>query len=148
MKPLSFTGRTLVLATMHGKESVILPPLEARLGVRGVVAPGLNTDQFGTFTGEIPREGSPLEAARRKVLAALDATGARLGVASEGSFGPHPAIPFLAADVELLLLVDRTTGWKSWRRKSRPTPTTAARRAGRWTKWRCLPSGPCFHPTP
>ncbi len=110
MKPLSFTGKTLVLATMHGKEQVILPPLEARLGVRGVVAPGLNTDQFGTFTGEIPREGSPLEAARRKVLAALDATGARLGVASEGSFGPHPAIPFLAADTELLLLVDRDHG--------------------------------------
>ncbi|HEX8531726.1 MAG TPA: DUF6671 family protein, partial [Cytophagales bacterium] len=79
-------------------------------GVRGVVAPGMDTDRFGTFTGEIPREGSPLEAARRKVLAALDATGACLGVASEGSFGPHPTIPFVAADAELLLLVDRDHG--------------------------------------
>lgn len=110
MNASQFNGRTLVIATMHGKEQVILPPLEARLGVRGVVAPGLDTDRFGTFTGEIPREGSPLEAARRKVLAALDATGAGLGIASEGSFGPHPSIPFLAADVELLLLVDRDQG--------------------------------------
>ena len=110
MHALQFDGRTLVVATMHGKEKVILPAVEARLGVRGVVAPGLNTDQFGTFTGEIPREGSPLEAARRKVMAALDATGASLGIASEGSFGPHPAIPFLATDAELLLLADRDNG--------------------------------------
>ncbi len=110
MSALQFNERTLVVATMHGKEKVILPVLEARLGVRGVVASGLNTDQFGTFTGEIPREGSPLETARRKVMAALDATGASLGIASEGSFGPHPAIPFLAADAELLLLVDRDNG--------------------------------------
>ena len=107
MSALQFKGRTLVVATMHGKEKIIVPPLAAQLGVRGVVAPGLDTDRFGTFTGEIPREGSPLEAARRKVLAALDATGESLGIASEGSFGPHPAIPFMAADVELLLLVDR-----------------------------------------
>jgi hypothetical protein len=110
MNSLQFKGRTLVVATMHGKEKVILPAVEARLGVRGAVAPGLNTDQFGTFTGEIPREGSPLEAARCKVLAALDATGAGLGIGSEGSFGPHPAIPFLAADAELLLFVDRESG--------------------------------------
>jgi hypothetical protein len=110
MNALPFNGRTLVVATMHGKEKVILPALAARLGVRGVLAPGLNTDLFGTFTGEIPRDGSPLETARRKVLAALNATGASLGIASEGSFGPHPAIPFLAADAELLLLVDRDNG--------------------------------------
>ena len=105
-----FTGRSLVIATMHGKEKVILPAVEKRLGVRCQVPAGLNTDLFGTFTGEIPRPGNPLETARHKVMAALDRTGASLGIASEGSFGPHPAIPFVATDTELLLLIDREKG--------------------------------------
>ena len=38
--------------------------------------------------------------------AAIDTTGMRLGLASEGSFNPHPTIPFLAAGRELILLID------------------------------------------
>lgn len=105
-----FAGRSLVIATMHGKEKVIIPAVEKSLGVRCRVAAGIDTDCFGTFTGEIPRQGSPLETARRKISAALHATGASLGIASEGSFGPHPGIPFIAADTELLLLADRDHG--------------------------------------
>ena len=119
---LPFSGRPLVLATMHGKETVMAPLLEAGLGVRVVVAEGLNTDAYGTFSGEIERTGTPLDAARQKVAAALDATGHRLGVASEGSFGPHPALPFLYVDAELVLLVDRETG-REWTGEAVSTDT-------------------------
>lgn len=119
---LSFSGRTLVLATMHGKEAVMAPLLEAGLGVRVVVAEGLNTDAFGTFSGEIERTGTPLDAARQKINAALDATGHTLGIASEGSFGPHPALPFLYVDAELVLLVDRETG-REWTGEAVSTDT-------------------------
>lgn len=121
-RPNPFAGRTLVLATMHGKETVMAPLLEAGLGVHVVVAEGLNTDAFGTFSGEISRQGTPLDAARRKIKAALDATGQTLGIASEGSFGPHPALPFFYADAELVLLVDRETG-REWTGEAVSTDT-------------------------
>ncbi len=102
-----FAGRTLVIATMHGKERVIAPVLEARLGVRCSAVDRLDTDQLGTFTGEIERVLDPLEAARSKCELAMELTGADLAVASEGSFGPHPALFFAPADDELVVLVDR-----------------------------------------
>lgn len=105
-----FRGRRAALGTMHGKERVIAPALRDRLGVEIVVPPGFDSDRFGTFTREIPRAGSQLEAARRKALAAMATAGLDLGIASEGSFGPHPAMPFAAADLELVVLVDRANG--------------------------------------
>jgi hypothetical protein len=100
-----------VLATMHGKERVIAPLLERDLGLRVELALGLNTDRFGTFSREIERKGSQLDAARAKIAAGFaNAPYARVGIASEGSFGPHPYIPFLALDRELIVLIDRETG--------------------------------------
>lgn len=99
-------GRDLVIATMHGKEKMIAPLLTRELGLSCLLAHGLDTDQFGTFSGEIHRQGSPLEAARKKALAALAGTPHSLAVASEGSFGPHPHLFFIPADEELVLLID------------------------------------------
>lgn len=101
-----FSSDRVLLATMHGKEVAIAPVLERRTGWKVEIAPGLDTDRFGTFSGEVAREGSAVEAARKKARAAFDKTGATLVLASEGSFGPHPAIPFVASDYELLLLMD------------------------------------------
>ncbi len=102
-----------VLATMHGKERVIAPVLEQYLGLRIKLATGLDTDRFGTFSREIARTGSQLEAARAKISAAFNASPtARIGVASEGSFGPHPLIPFLPFGIELVVLIDRDTGFE------------------------------------
>ena len=86
-----------------------MPPLAA-LGLMPFVARTVDTDQFGTFTGEVPRPGSMREAAIAKARAAIAANSVRLGLASEGSFGPHPAIPFLAAGREIIVLVDAETG--------------------------------------
>ena len=93
-----FENRSLAVATMHGKEKVIGPVLEDALGVKIVLPSQFNSDQFGTFSGEVERTLSPLEAARKKCLLAAELTGASLVVASEGSFGPHPAIYFVPAD--------------------------------------------------
>ena len=107
----AFAGAVAALGTRHGKERVIGPTLLEQLGVRVEVVSDLDTDRFGTFTREIPREGTAREAARAKARAAMAAYGhARFGLSSEGSFGPHPSFPFVARGVEVVLLVDRETG--------------------------------------
>ena len=101
-----FAGRVAVLATMHRKEQAIAPLIEAHLGVTVTVPPGFDTDNFGTFTGEVKRPADQIATARLKAEAALTCTGETLAIASEGSFGPHPQIPFVACDRELVLLLD------------------------------------------
>jgi ribosomal protein S27AE len=101
-----FHGRKVVLATMHGKEKVIAPILEKELGVQVILPQNFDSDQFGTFTGDKARTGNQLEAARLKVKSAMKLTGADIGIASEGSFGAHPSIPFIPSNFELILLVD------------------------------------------
>lgn len=103
-----FHNRIGVLATMHQKEQVIAPALERDLGVQIIVPQEFNTDEFGTFTRDIKRPGDQLDAAILKAEKAMTLTGLTLAFASEGSFGPHPYIPFLACDREIVLLSDRT----------------------------------------
>ena len=102
-----FSGRQLVIATQHDKEKVIAPILEKELGVQCLIPSGFNTDLLGTFTGEIERNLDPLSTAREKCLRAMEVTGCDLGVASEGSFGPHPEMVFAPADGELLIFIDK-----------------------------------------
>ncbi len=104
----TYAGRTAALATKHGKGPLIATPLAA-VGLEVVVTP-LDTDSFGTFTGEVPRRGTPREVAVRKARAAIEASGLDVGLASEGSFGPHPAMPGVTTDLELVVLVDDRLG--------------------------------------
>ena len=111
-----FKNRTAVLLTKHQKEDVIFPVLQAT-GMLLKVEKTYDTDLLGTFTNEIARQGSQLEAARAKALKAIEITGNPIGIASEGSFGPHPSIYFVPADIELVLLVDaenkiEIAGWE------------------------------------
>jgi len=101
-----FANRTLVLATMHRKEQAITPLVESALGVKTVVPSAFDTDGFGTFTREVARPADQLSTARLKAEAALKLTGETLAIASEGSFGPHPQIPFVACNRELVVLYD------------------------------------------
>ncbi|MBP0617895.1 DUF6671 family protein [Jiella mangrovi] len=107
----SLQGKRAALATMHGKERVIAPLLEGALGLHVSVPQGVDTDRFGTFSREIERTGSQLDAARRKILAAFDADpDADVAIASEGSFGPHPVYFFAALGSEIVVLQDRRSG--------------------------------------
>lgn len=101
-----FQNRKLVIATMHGKEAVLAPLLQQALGVQIVLPQQLDTDQFGTFTGERVRTRSPLDTAVAKCKAAMQLTGCTLAVANEGSFGAHPLLGFVNADEEIVVLVD------------------------------------------
>ncbi len=105
-----FRNRTLLIATMHGKEKAIGPLFERELGLTISVANNLNTDQLGTFTGEIERQDEPLSTLRKKCALALEGHKSDLVVGNEGSFGPHPGIFFLNADDELVMLIDKKNG--------------------------------------
>lgn len=109
-RPAPYAGKRAALATMHQKQVAIEGPLRSRLGLELEVPIGLDTDRLGTFTGEIPRAGSIEQAAVAKARLGMAASGARIGVASEGSYGPHPEIPFAAAGLELMVLVDDEEG--------------------------------------
>ncbi len=102
-----FEGRKLLIATKHKKEIVIAPILEKELGVTCFVAPDLDTDELGTFTGEVERRDDPFTTARKKCLLAMEITGCDLAIASEGSFGAHPSFFFIHADDEILLFMDK-----------------------------------------
>lgn len=101
-----FAQHQLTIATMHGKEQVIGPSISRHTGMEWILPDQLNTDTFGTFSGEQARQGSPIDAARAKCKAAHRLTRTRFTVASEGSFGPHPAAGFMAANEEFLVFHD------------------------------------------
>lgn len=101
-----YQGREAVLSTKHGKEQVIAPPLMASVGLNVRVPEGVDTDTLGTFTGEVPRIGTAREVALRKARLGMAAVGLPLGLANEGSFGPHPLVPFVMGDHEILVFVD------------------------------------------
>ncbi len=105
-----YEGLTAALATMHGKEAAIAPALAGRPGIAVAVAQGVDTDRFGSFCGTVARAGTMREAAIVKARAGMERTGLPLGIASEGSFGPHPHIPFLAIAREMIVLVDDARG--------------------------------------
>jgi hypothetical protein len=99
---------------MHGKEQVLAPLLRSHLGVSVSVAKAIDTDKFGTFSGEVERVLSPMQTARRKCDEGWELTGESLVLASEGSFGPHPSIGLFTANEEWLVLkdFDRALEWR------------------------------------
>ena len=101
-----FSGENVFFATKHSKEKVLAPLLE-KLGLKCILA-DVDTDMFGTFSGEVDRVGGVRETLRRKTSAVAQTNpAARFVLASEGSFGPHPFIGFVQSDHEALLFVDR-----------------------------------------
>ncbi|MBA4302461.1 MAG: hypothetical protein C0433_20505 [Cyclobacterium sp.] len=102
-----FQNRKLLIATKHQKENVIAPILEKELGVICFIDETFDTDTLGTFTGEIERELDPISTAREKCLRAMKMNDCDLGIASEGSFGPHPSLFFVSADDEFLIFIDK-----------------------------------------
>ena len=105
----AWTGEVAAIATKHGKQRQFGPPLARLVGLDVVVAE-VDTDLLGTFSGEVPRPASPLETARRKAQWAIEDSGACIGLASEGSFGPHPDVPYVAIGVELAICIDGRDG--------------------------------------
>lgn len=105
--PNKFAGRRLVIATKHKKEDVISPLFTNELGVVCFTPTNFDTDLFGTFTGEKLRLDDPMETVRKKCIRAMELTNCDMGIASEGSFGPHPTLALLNCDDELMMFIDR-----------------------------------------
>ncbi|MFZ6754861.1 DUF6671 family protein [Undibacterium sp. Dicai25W] len=93
------------LLTCHGKQVALEEPL-AQAGYAVFTVSDFNTDSLGTFTGEIAREGTMLEAARRKAQLACSLSGARFGIGSEGSFGGDPWFGITGWGREVLVWYD------------------------------------------
>ena len=102
-----FVGRKLIIATKHKKENVIAPLFRKAFEVECFVDPFFDTDSLGTFTGEIERKEDPVTTLRQKCLLAMESNGCDLGIASEGSFGPHPSFFFMPSDDELMIFIDK-----------------------------------------
>lgn len=104
-----YRGARIALLTQHGKERVLAPLFASELDATLVVEGGFDTDALGTFTREVPREGTQLEAARRKAEIAIERSGAEIGLGSEGAFVPGP-FGLGSWNIEALVLVDRVRG--------------------------------------
>ncbi len=102
-----FKGRKLLIATKHKKERVIAPILESELGVECFTLDDFDTDELGTFSGEVERLDDALTTARKKCTRAMALANCDMAVASEGSFGPHPSLFFASANEELLIFIDQ-----------------------------------------
>lgn len=86
-----FDEQVFSLLTQHGKEKVIAPILEEKLNKKLKHTDAFDTDQLGTFTGEVRRELTPVQTAIKKARLACELTGSKVGLGSEGSFFISPA---------------------------------------------------------
>ena len=105
-----YADRRVALLTQHGKERVLAAALEPALGCRVERVAGYDTDLLGTFTRDIPRAGTQLEAARKKARLGMQLAGLPLGLASEGAFGPDPMLGMFPWNVEFLIFIDDERG--------------------------------------
>lgn len=107
MTNISYDNCTFLIATKHHKQDAIAPALQHYLHATFKVTENFDTDQFGTFSGEVKRIDTALETCVKKAKAAASLHDANLVIANEGSFNPDPIIPFLASDVEIMCCYDR-----------------------------------------
>ena len=104
MKTHPYAGTRIAFATMHGKEQLARHPFLDTLGAEVIAPADLDTDQFGTFSGEIARTLSPRAAALVKARLGMQLAGVPYGLASEGSF--NSGLGFLVEHHEVLIFID------------------------------------------
>ena len=102
-----YSNERAALLTKHGKEAVIGKVMYETLGLEIVHVSSFDTDLFGTFTRDVPREGNQLEAARAKAIKGAELAGTKIALASEGLFTGDPFIGTFPWNNELVILIDR-----------------------------------------
>jgi hypothetical protein len=103
-----YAGAKIAFATMHGKQQLARQPFLDILGAEVVAPAGLDTDQFGTFSGEIARTLGPRATAQVKARLGMQLAGTPYGLASEGSF--NSGLGFLVEHHEILIFIDEICG--------------------------------------
>lgn len=105
-----YESQQVAFLTQHGKQDLVRDELQAALGCVLVHTDEHDTDQLGTFTRDIDRMGSQLEAARKKVELGLSLTGARVAMSSEGAFSMDPYSGLMPWNTEIVLWKDLDHG--------------------------------------
>lgn len=102
----TYTGKEVAFLTKHRKEEILAPILkkEIECPVRAITS--FDTDRLGTFTRDIARRGSQLDAARKKARLAVKYSSCALGLGSEGSFSADPVTGLLPWNREVLCFYD------------------------------------------
>ncbi len=100
-----YRGAKAVIATKHNKGILVAPAFSKHLDLT-VEEVMVDTDELGTFSGEIERVGSVREVVIKKAELGMEVSGSPIGIASEGSIGADPLLPFINSDIELMALVD------------------------------------------
>ncbi len=104
-----YRGQLVALATRHGKQRQVGPVFGEVLGAGLVVPRDVDTDRFGTFSGEVPRAGPALATARAKARLGMRTAGLRLALASAASYQVLPGFGCCGHE-ELLLFLDDMRG--------------------------------------
>ena len=93
------------MPTKHDKAKLVTKHFNDILAMQ-VQEVVVDTDIFGTFTGEIERVGTPLETAIKKARLGIETTGNPFAIASEGSVGQDPLFGFINANIETMVFID------------------------------------------
>lgn len=101
----SYRSARVVLPTLHSKGALAQDAFKEHLHM-DVEELQIDTDQFGTFSGDIERKLSPKESAIAKAKLGLAQSDYQYALASEGSIGADQTIPFLNSDVEFVVFLD------------------------------------------
>jgi len=109
MPPISFTRSHIAFATNHSKSVAARDTFKEILSSE-VTELTIDSDRLGTFSGEVERPGSMLDALRSKVALAREISRERFILASEGSFSSAGGFGLIAQNIELLMLSDLVTG--------------------------------------
>lgn len=100
-----YSNQKISLLTQHGKESVIILEL-ATIPCKVIHVHGFDTDQLGKFTRDKAREGTQIEAARKKAQIGMQLADLPLGIANEGVFSADPMMGIIPWNYELVILID------------------------------------------
>lgn len=107
--PGPYHGEVIAFGTRHHKHRQVRDIFAQVLGADVVAPTDIDTDQFGTFTGDTPRTLDPIDAARAKAHLGMVVAATRCGLASEASYGPLPGVG-VPGHEEILLFLDPDRG--------------------------------------
>lgn len=113
--------KTAALLTKHRKSQQLAPVL-CDIGIELVEINFFDTDQLGTFSGEIERTLTPQDCALEKAKKAVELSGLNVGLGSEGSFGGGPMGGLLNWNQEIICLYQKEPELVIYASAAGPTP--------------------------
>lgn len=101
-----YNAMQVAFLTQHGKEKLMAPLLEPFLDCQILHVSGYDTDQLGTFSGDIQRIDNQIETARKKARIGMRLADLPVGMASEGSFIADPFGGLIPWNIEVVIWLD------------------------------------------